>query len=132
MNQDQIQNHPSVPQEVFYVVQTSSGTLRKRHRGVRPRSHAKRHQAQVELIHLQMACSGAGTYSIWKATAYAEPAEWLHDVVVANGSVVRLRGRNSRQPSEPVWRSSIPPRERGLRSPVARVAFNVESYRCLP
>lgn len=31
-----------------------------------------------------------GTYSIWKATTYVEPAEWLYDVVVADGSVIRL------------------------------------------
>lgn len=89
-------NHPSVPLEVFYVVQTSSDTIGKRHCRVRPPSYEKRHQAQIELIHLQTASSGRGTYSIWKATAYLEPAEWLYDVVVANGSVIRLRDRNLR------------------------------------
>jgi hypothetical protein len=31
---------------------------------------------------------------IWKATTYVEPAEWLYDVVVADGSVIRLGGRD--------------------------------------
>ncbi len=78
------EDRPSVPLEVFYLVQTSSGAVGKRHNRVRP---------QVELVHLQTASSGRGTSSIWKATTYVEPAEWLYDVVVANGSVIRLRDR---------------------------------------
>jgi hypothetical protein len=41
---------------------------------------------------VQTGTPGSGTYSIWKATTYVEPAEWLYDVVVADGSVIRLRG----------------------------------------
>jgi hypothetical protein len=47
-----------------------------------------RDQAETELIQLQRASSGKGTYSIWKAATYVEPAEWLYDVVRANGSVI--------------------------------------------
>ena len=43
----------------------------------------------MKLIHLQTGSPGTGTYSIWKATTYVEPAEWLYDVVVADGSVIR-------------------------------------------
>jgi len=81
-------DRPSVPLEVFYVVQTSSGAVGKRHHRVCPPLYETRHQAQVDLIHRQTASSGTGTYSIWKATTYVEPAEWLYDVVVANGSVI--------------------------------------------
>jgi hypothetical protein len=48
-------------------------------------------------MHLQTTSSGSGTYSIWKATTYVEPAEWLYDVVVADGSVIRLGDRNRRR-----------------------------------
>jgi hypothetical protein len=57
------------------------------------------HEAQIELIHLQAASSGRGTCSIWKATTYVEPAEWLYDVVVANGAVIRLRDRALHRPN---------------------------------
>jgi hypothetical protein len=82
-------DRPSVPLEVFYVVQTSSGAVGKRHHRVCPPLYETRHQAQVDLIHRQTASSGTGTYSIWKATTYVEPAEWLYDVVVANGLVAQ-------------------------------------------
>jgi hypothetical protein len=87
-------DRPPVPPEVFYVVQTTAGAIGKRHHRVRPPLYEARHQAQIELIHLQTAGSGSGTYSIWKATTYVEPAEWLYDVVVADGSVIRLRDRD--------------------------------------
>lgn len=90
-------DRPSVPLEVFYVVQTSSGAIGKRRHRVCPPLYETRHQAQIDLIHLQAASSGRGTYSIWKATTYVEPAEWLYDVVMANGSVIRLRDRDLRR-----------------------------------
>jgi hypothetical protein len=98
----QSQKHPvnpddSVPHAVFYFVQTSSGAVGKRHHGVSPPLYETPHQAQVELMHLQTASSGRGTSSIWKATPYVEPAEWLYDVVVANGSMIRLRDREPRR-----------------------------------
>ena len=48
-------------------------------------------------MHLEAASCGSGTFSIWKATTYIEPAEWLYDVVVADGSVIRLRDHNVRR-----------------------------------
>ena len=47
-------------------------------------------------MHLQTALTGSGTSSIWKATKYPEPAEWLHDVVVVDGALIRIKGHNSR------------------------------------
>jgi hypothetical protein len=83
---------PAAPPEVFYVVQTTAGLIGKRQRLACPPLYETRRQAQIDLMLLQTASSGSGTYSIWKATTYAEPAEWLYDVVVADGSVIRLRG----------------------------------------
>ena len=77
---------------MFYVVQTTAGLIGKRHHLVCPPLYETRRQAQIELMLLQTASPGSGTYSIWKATTYVEPAEWLYDVVVADGSVIRLRG----------------------------------------
>jgi hypothetical protein len=88
---------PTAPLETFYVVQTTAGVIGKRHHRVCPPLYETRHQAQIELMHLQAASSGSGTYSIWKATTYVEPAEWLYDVVVTDGSVIRLGDRDLRR-----------------------------------
>jgi hypothetical protein len=85
-------DRPSAPLDVFYVVQTTAGLIGKRHHLVCPPLYETRRQAQIELMLLQTASPGSGTYSIWKATTYVEPAEWLYDVVVADGTVIRLRG----------------------------------------
>jgi hypothetical protein len=85
-------DRPSVPVDVFYVVQTTAGLIGRRHHRVCPPLYETRRQAQIELTLLQTTSSSSGTYSIWKATTYIEPAEWLYDVVVADGSVIRLRG----------------------------------------
>jgi hypothetical protein len=82
---------PSAPLDVFYVVQTTAGLIGKRHHRVCPPLYETRRQAQIELMLLRTTSSCRGTYSIWKATTYVEPAEWLYDVVVADGSVIRLR-----------------------------------------
>ena len=76
-------DRPPVPLEVFYVVQTSSGAIGKRHHRVCPPLYETRPQAQTELIHMQTASSSRGTYSIWKTSTYVEPAEWLYDVAMA-------------------------------------------------
>ena len=85
---------PTAPLEVYYIVQTTAGVIGKRQHRVHPPLYEVRSRAQVELMHLQAACPDSGTYSIWKATTYVEPAEWLYDVVVADGSLIRLRGRD--------------------------------------
>jgi hypothetical protein len=86
-----------VPLEVFYVVQTTGDIIGKRHHRVCPPLYETRHQAHIELVHLRAPGLGSGTYSIWKAAAYVEPAEWLYDVVIADGSVVRLSDRHQRR-----------------------------------
>jgi hypothetical protein len=83
-----------VPLEVFYVVQTTGDIIGRRHHRVCPPLYETRHQAHIELLHLRAAGAGRGTYSIWKAATYVEPAEWLYDVVIADGSVVRLSDRH--------------------------------------
>lgn len=83
---------PTAPLEAYYIVQATAGVIGKRQRRVRPPLYEGRSRAQIELMHLQAACPGGGTYSIWKATTYGEPAEWLYDVVVAEGSLIRLGG----------------------------------------
>ena len=94
-NASSIDNHVPVPLEVFYVVQTTGAVIGRRHHRVCPPLYETRQQACIELMHLQAAAAaGGGTYSIWKATTYVEPAEWLYDVVVADGSIVRLRDRH--------------------------------------
>jgi hypothetical protein len=85
-------DRPTAPLEVYYIVQTTAGVIGKREHRVHPPLYEMRSQAQIELMHLQAACPGSGTYSIWKATTYVEPAEWLYDVLVADGSLIRLRG----------------------------------------
>lgn len=100
----------SVPLEVFYVVQTTGSVIGSRHHRVCPPLYETPHQAQIELMDLRAAACGSGTCSVWKATTYLEPAEWLYDVVIADGSMVRLgdrhRRRSSRTASPPVEESS--------------------------
>jgi hypothetical protein len=86
-----------VPLEVFYVVQTTGDIIGRRHHRVCPPLYETRHQAHIELVHLRAAALGRGTHSIWKAAAYVEPAEWLYDVVIADGSVVRLSDRRQKR-----------------------------------
>ena len=88
---------PAAPLEIYYVVQTTAGVVGKRQHRVRPPLYETRYQAQIELMHLEAASCGSGTFSIWKATTYIEPAEWLYDVVVADGSVIRLGDHNVRR-----------------------------------
>ena len=88
---------PTAPLEIYYVVQTTAGVIGKRNHRVCPPLYETRSQAQIELVHLQTASPNGGTYSIWKATTYVEPAEWLYDVVVVDGSVVRLGDRSMRR-----------------------------------
>jgi hypothetical protein len=86
-----------VPLEVFYVVQTTGGVIGRRHHRICPPLYETPHQAQIELLHLRAAASGSGTYSVWKATTYIEPAEWLYDVVIADGSLIRPGDRQRRR-----------------------------------
>jgi hypothetical protein len=99
---------PTGPPEVFYVVQTTAGLIGKRQRLASPPLYETRGQSQIDLMLVQTASYGSGTYSIWKATTYAEPAEWLYDVIVADGSMIRLRGARP----APVSSADSPARQR--------------------
>ena len=81
-------NGPHVPLEVFYVVRTTGEAIGKRHHQICPPLYETPSQAELELRHLRAEPSSSGTYSVWKGTTYIEPAEWLYDVVIADGSVI--------------------------------------------
>jgi hypothetical protein len=83
------------PLDVFYVVQTTAGASGERSHRIRSALFETRHQARTELTRLRAASAGSSTYDIWTAARYVEPAEWLYDVVMADGSVIRSR-RNRR------------------------------------
>jgi hypothetical protein len=82
----------AVPAEVFYVV-LSKGTLGERDHCLRSALYETRPQADLELARMRAADSG-GSYDVWKSATYIEPAEWLHRVVRADGTLIlpRLRG----------------------------------------
>jgi hypothetical protein len=42
----------------------------------------------MQLTHLRGAAATSGIYSVWRSTTYVEPAEWLYDVVIADGSII--------------------------------------------
>ena len=85
------------PVEVFYVVRTKALQgeravqlpAERQHRLSSP-LYETRHQAQDELALLQRQHAG-GVYSIWKSERYVEPAEWLHRVVRADGTMILPR-----------------------------------------
>jgi hypothetical protein len=85
----------SVPLEVFYVVRTTGDVVGTRRHRICPPLYETRHQAQAKLMKLQAAGSGSDTYSVWKAVTYVEPADWLYDVVIANGSVIRRKAAST-------------------------------------
>jgi hypothetical protein len=86
-----------VPLEVFYVVQTTGDIIGRRHHRVCPPLYETRHQAHIELVQLRAERLGSGTYSIWKAATYVESAQWLYNVVGADGAVVRPSERHERR-----------------------------------
>ena len=81
-----------IPLEVFCVIHTTCGPVGKRHHQICPPLYETSHQAEIELAHLRAAGSSNGTYSVWKAATYIEPARWLYDLVTADGSVIRASG----------------------------------------
>jgi hypothetical protein len=74
------------PSEVFYVVETS-GSARKRMHQTCSLLYETRPQAEAQRAQLTEANPGK-IYSVWKHTSHIEPAVWLSDVVMADGSVV--------------------------------------------
>ena len=82
----------TTPVEVFYVVRTTAVQGERNHY-LCSALYETRPQATSELERLQQD-DGAGVYSVWKSETYIEPAEWLHRVVRADGTMIlpRLRG----------------------------------------
>lgn len=78
------------PLEVFYVVHTTSGAVGERCHRICPPLYETPHQAEKELRQLRARVPG-GIYSVWKSATSIEPADWLYDVVIADGSVIRAR-----------------------------------------
>lgn len=77
---------PITPVDVYFVVQ-SSGKLGKRdHKVISPlfETHA---QAHAELTRLRIERKDK-VLSVWKHTTQVEPAEWLADVIMADGTVI--------------------------------------------
>jgi hypothetical protein len=88
----QVADTQAPPLEVFYVV-LSNGDLGERTHLLRSALFETRSQADIELARLQAADTDAD-YGVWKSVTYIEPAEWLHRVVRADGTLIlpRLRG----------------------------------------
>lgn len=74
------------PADVYYVVQ-SSGTARRRDHEVISPLYETRGQADAEVTRLRSGKT-KGVLSVWMRTAQEEPAQWLCDVVMADGSVI--------------------------------------------
>jgi len=77
------------PEEVFYVVH-STGILGERDHRLCSDLYETRLQADAELARARHADS-AGSYGVWKSVTYIEPAEWLHRVVRADGTLILPR-----------------------------------------
>lgn len=74
------------PLDVFYVVD-SIGPPGKRDHKVRSVLFEKRTDAEAELARLR-AADPNGTYDVWHAATYIEPAAWAYDVLLADGSLI--------------------------------------------
>ncbi len=77
----------SAPADVFYVVQ-SSGTVGKRDHRVVSLLYETRPQADAELARIRSE-KKSGVLSVWTRTTHIEPPQWLSDVVMADGTVIR-------------------------------------------
>jgi hypothetical protein len=84
--------HNATPVEVFYVVRTTAAQGERNH-CLSSILYETRSQAQNELARRQRD-DATGSYSIWSSQTYIEPAEWLHRVVRADGTMIlpRLHG----------------------------------------
>ena len=80
----------ATPADVFYVVQTTGAVAGERSHCLRSDLYETRLQADGELARLSGA-NPAARYGIWKSSTYIEPAEWLHRVVRADGSLILPR-----------------------------------------
>ena len=77
------------PLDVFSVVKTTGTILGRRSHRVCPPLYETRAQAEAALPRLLPANGGTDTYDVWKHSTYIEPAGWMSDVVMADGTIVR-------------------------------------------
>jgi hypothetical protein len=77
---------PTAPIDVFYVVQSSGVIGRRDHKVISPLFET-RWQADAELARIRDLRQGA-VLSVWMRTTHIEPAQWLSDVVMADGTVI--------------------------------------------
>jgi hypothetical protein len=77
---------PATPVDVYFVVQ-SSGSVGKKHQQMISPLYETREQAQVELSRLRNAKKGT-LLTIAMHTTHVEPAQWLSDVIMADGTVI--------------------------------------------
>ena len=75
------------PPDVYYVVRSSGTVGRRDHQMISP-LYETRSQADEELARLR-ADETSGVLSVWMRTTYSEPPQWLTDVIMADGTVVR-------------------------------------------
>ena len=80
---------PTAPVDVFYVVQSSGVVGRRDHKVISPLFET-RWQADAELARIRDLRQGA-VLSVWMRTTHIEPAQWLADVVMADGTVIHPR-----------------------------------------
>src|SRR6185312_14236277 len=80
----------AAPLAVFYVVETAGQVIGERHHSVCSHLFETSFQAHTELARLELA-NASGAFSIWRGTTYIEPAEWLYDVIMADGTVIPAR-----------------------------------------
>ena len=75
------------PCEVFYVVETSGSATKREHQTCSV-LYETRPQAEAQRVRLA-AANPDKIYNVWKHTTHIEPAVWLSDVVMADGSVLQ-------------------------------------------
>jgi hypothetical protein len=78
---------PAAPIDVFYVVQSSGKVVGRRDHKVISPLFETRSQADAELSRIKSLRKGA-VLSVWSRTTHVEPAQWLSDVVMADGTVI--------------------------------------------
>jgi hypothetical protein len=74
------------PADVYYVVQSSGKVGRRDHQMVSA-LYETRPQADAELARLRGEKKGV-VLSVWMRTTHVEPAQWLSDVIMADGTII--------------------------------------------
>lgn len=77
---------PITPVDVYFVVQSCGKPGKKDHKVISPLFET-RTQAHAELTRLRTDRKDK-VLTVWKHTTQVEPAEWLSDVIMADGTVI--------------------------------------------